>query len=163
MDLEPDTRTDTRRHPSSRRDGGFTLVEAVITIALLSIVVVPVLGAVMASIQASARSRSAAQVETIIVNAADRVNRAPKECGYLTYVQAALGTQEWDEDLATVEEYYYIPAEQPSQPGEWKQGPTKDSCPLDDPTELLVQRVDITIKSPDGKVSRTIQVVKSDV
>ena len=36
-----------------RRDAGFTLVEAVVTIALMSIVMVPVLGAVRASIEAS--------------------------------------------------------------------------------------------------------------
>ena len=67
-----------RSRGSLRRDAGFTLVEAVVTIALMSIVVVPVLGAVMASIEASSRSRSAAQIETVIVNASDRVNRAPR-------------------------------------------------------------------------------------
>ena len=89
---------------SNRRDAGFTLVEAVVTIALMSIVVVPVLGAVMASIEASSRSRSAAQIETVLVNASDRVNRAPKTCGYVDYVQAALGAQRWDPSLATVVE-----------------------------------------------------------
>jgi len=142
-----------------RRDAGFTLVEAVITIALMSIVVVPVLSAVTASIKASSRSRSAAQIETVIVNASDRVNRAPKSCGYLGYVQAALGSQQWDPALATVVEEHYVPAAEPNLAGTWAPGP----CLLDSPTELLVQRVTIKISSPDGSVNRQIQVVKSDV
>jgi prepilin-type N-terminal cleavage/methylation domain-containing protein len=141
------------------RDAGFTLVEAVVTIALLAIVVVPVFGAVMASIEASARSRSAAQIETVIVNASDRVNRAPKSCGYLGYVQAALGSQKWDPNLASVVEEHYVPADVPNQAGVWAPGP----CLLDSPSELLVQRVTITVSSPDGRVNRQIQVVKSDV
>lgn len=148
-----------RSRGSLRRDAGFTLVEAVVTIALMSIVVVPVLGAVMASIEASSRSRSAAQIETVIVNASDRVNRAPTSCGYLSYVQAALGSQQWDPNLATVVEEHYVPAAQPNQAGEWAPGP----CLIDSPTELLVQRVTIKVSSPDGKVNRQIQVVKSDV
>ncbi len=93
-----------------RGDAGFTLVEAVVAIALMSIVVIPVLAAVMASIDASSRSRSAAQIETVIVNAADRVNRAETSCGYLEYVRAALGSQQWDPNLATVVEEHYVPA-----------------------------------------------------
>jgi prepilin-type N-terminal cleavage/methylation domain-containing protein len=144
---------------SHRRDAGFTLVEAVVAIALMSIVVVPVLGAVMASIEASSRGRSAAQIETVIVNAADRVNRAPTTCGYVEYVRAALGSQQWDPNLATVVEEHYVPAAQPNQAGEWVPG----ACVIDSPTELLVQRVTIRVSSPDGKVNRQIQVVKSDV
>ena len=142
-----------------RCDAGFTLVEVVVTIALMSIVMVPVLGAVRASIEASSRNRSAAQIETVIVNAADRVNRAPTSCGYLGYVQAALGSQRWDPSLATVVEEHYVPAAQPNEAGAWAPGP----CLIDSPTELLVQRVTIMISSPDGSVTREIQVVKSDV
>lgn len=142
-----------------RRDAGFTMVEAVITIALMSIVVVPVFGAIRASIEASSRARSAAQMETVIVNAADRVNRAPTTCGYLGYVQAALGSQRWDPSLATVVEEHFVPADEPDDPGTWAPGP----CFIDSPTELLVQRVTIQVTSPDGRVHREIQVVKSDV
>lgn len=156
---DPTGRESGQRAPLARRDAGFTLVEAVIAITLMAVLVVPVLGAVMASIEASARSRSAAQIETVIVNAADRVNRAPTSCGYLGYVQAALATQQWDPGLATVVEEHYVPAAQPNQEGEWVAGP----CLIDSPTELLVQRVTIRVTSPDGKVNRQIQVVKSDV
>ena len=162
----PDERSDptdaaggARSQGPRRRDAGFSLVEAVISIALMSIVVIPVLGAVMASIEASARSRSAAQIETVIVNAADRVNRAPTSCGYQEYVRAALGSQQWDPNLATVIEEHYVAAATPNQAGTWAPGP----CLIDSPTELLVQRVTIRIASPDGKVNRQIQVVKSDV
>ena len=41
-------------------------------------------------IKSSSRGRSAAQVETALVNAADRVNRAGMGCDYTIYVQAAV-------------------------------------------------------------------------
>ena len=59
-------------------DSGFSLVEIVIAIVLMATVVVAILNAVSTSVKASSVSRSAAQVETAVVNAADRVNRAPE-------------------------------------------------------------------------------------
>lgn len=150
------------------RDRGHTLVEIVITITLLAIVVVPILNAVYSSIEASSRSRSAAQVETLVVNAADRVNRAPKACDYYSYARAAVLSRGWDESSVTgFEQAYYAPSMSDpaqvdlSQPGNWVFGST--ACRLDEPSELEVQLVRIQISSPDGKVSRTIEVVKSDV
>ena len=57
-----------------RADEGFTLIEILITIVLMGTVVVTVLAAVQANLVASARSRSAARVESAIVNVADRIN-----------------------------------------------------------------------------------------
>lgn len=143
----------------SRRDAGFTIVEAVIAVALMAVMVVPMLGAVFTAVSESARSRAAAQVETTIVNAADRVNRAPKECDYLVYVQAAVRSQGWEASQASLVQEYYVPGEQPDDSGTWVAG----ACEIDTPTDLLVQRITITISSPDADVSRSIQVVKSDV
>src|SRR5690606_31981536 len=135
MELEPDQQLQmsggTRAATSRRRDDGFTLVEAVIAIALMAIVVVPVLTAVMASIEASSRARSAAQIGTVSVSAADRVTRAPKTAGDLADAQAAVRSQKWDTELAWVGQEHYAPAAAPRQPGEWLDGP----CLIDTPTE----------------------------
>lgn len=156
-------RAAARSHRDQRSDAGFTLVEALIAVALMSIVVVPVFSAVRASISASSRTRSAAQVETLIVNIADRVNRAGTTCGYQEIVDAALGSQvpPWDPSLAVVTEEHFAPDKTTAQPGDgaWVAG----ACELNTVEPLLVQRVTIELSSPDGRASREIQVVKSDV
>lgn len=142
------------------RDGGFTLVEIVVAITLMAVLVVPILTAVTTSIRESSRARSAAQVETAIVNAADRVNRAPKSCAYGEYVRAAVRSQHWDQSLAAVVEEHYVPPEVLTHDGSWAPGACESTAGA---TDRLVQRVTITITSPDGRASRSIQVVKSDV
>ena len=146
------------------RDRGFSLIEIIITVTLTAIVVVAILNAVSTMVSSSATSRSAAQVETAIVNAADRVNRAPKRCDYTIYAQAAVLTQGWPASTATVTHQYYIPGADATSTGSWAEGPAgTPGCPGPAPADLLVQRVTISLTSPDGRVSRTIQVVKSDV
>ncbi len=145
-------------------DSGFSLVETIISIALAGIVVVGTLSAVTTALTASSTSRSAANVETSLVNAADRVNRAPKRCDYSIYAQAAVQTQGWDPSTVSVSQQYYLPGVDPTAAGTWLTGPAASTgCAGSTPTELLVQRVAISITSPNGQVTRTIEVVKSDV
>lgn len=151
----------------SRRDRGFSLVEIVVAIALLGTVVVAGIEAVTTSIRVSSTSRSAAQVETAVVNAADRVNRAPsapKPCDYGRFARAAVLTEGWPASSVSVTQQYYVPSGDPREGGTWETGlPGTPACPNGVATDLLVQRVAITITSPDGKVRRSITVVKSDV
>jgi type II secretory pathway pseudopilin PulG len=152
------------RNGRSDPDAGFSIVEIVIAIVLMGTVVVAILNAVSTSVRASSVSRSAAQVETAVVNAADRVNRAPKRCDYSIYAQAAVQTEGWEPDRATVTHEYYVPGSDATVQGTWQTGVAgAPGCPGPAPTDLLVQRVTISITSPDGKVRRNIQVVKSDV
>jgi prepilin-type N-terminal cleavage/methylation domain-containing protein len=144
---------------AARRDRGYTLIEVVVTVTLMALVVAPILAAVATAVRESSRSRSAAQVETTIVNAADRVNRAPKVCDYNVYVKAAVRAQQWSPDTATIVEEHYVPPADLEDQGQWAAG----ACEIETATDLLVQRITITITSPDGNVSRQIQVVKSDV
>jgi prepilin-type N-terminal cleavage/methylation domain-containing protein len=159
-------RADGAAHVSDR---GFSFIEVVVTVVLVAIVLVPVLSAVLTAVESSARSRSAAQVETVIVNVADRINRAPKECDYTAYARAAVLTEGWwtapsqYAQAATVTHEWYDTADRT-----WKSkapGASAPGCPGSGVvlTELLVQRVTVTVRNPDGKTSRTIQVVKSDV
>ena len=103
-------RTDLTRTVRARRDAGFSLVEIVISITLMGTVVVAIIGAVRTLVVASSVGREAAQVETVIVNAADRVNRAPKRCDYTVFVQAAVQSQGWQADSASVSHDRYVPA-----------------------------------------------------
>jgi hypothetical protein len=120
--------------------------------------------AVITGIKASSASRSAAKVETAIVNAADRVNRAPKGCDYTIYAQAAVQTEGWAADRASLTQEYYVPGADATVAGSWQPGVAgSPGCPGPQDPDGLVQRVTISITSPDGKVRRNIQVVKSDV
>ncbi|NQY54930.1 MAG: prepilin-type N-terminal cleavage/methylation domain-containing protein [Ilumatobacteraceae bacterium] len=146
------------------RDRGVSLVEVVVAIVLIGTVVVATINAVSGSIRVSSTSRTAAQLETAIVNAADRVNRAERGCDYTIYAQAAVQTEGWDPSTAAVTHEYYLPAASPTQQGTWQTGSAgAPGCAGTEPTDLLVQRVTINITSPDGSVRRSIQVVKSSV
>lgn len=153
-----------RGEATGRRDAGVTLVEIVISIVLMGTVVIAILNATSTSIRTSSVSRDAAQVETVVVNAADRINRAPIRCdigGYTEYAVAAVRSQGWWTNegefaqAADVRHEFYDPAMSPP----WREG----VCPVDDFGKRLIQRVTVTITSPQESISRTIQVVKSDV
>lgn len=144
--------TASRRRGSDR---GFSFVEVVVTVVLLGVLVTAILTAVRASIRASSVSRTAAQVESVLLNAVDRVNRAPRgdfPCDLSAPVVAAVETQGWPAANAVV-------AQEHLDAGSWQAG----ACPTDGFRQGLVQRISITITSADGEISRTIQVVKSDV
>src|SRR3954454_22614917 len=72
------------------RDRGFSIVEIVATITVMSIIMAPLFSGVIASIRASTFTRNTAQVITTLENAADRVNRSRKLCNYDQMVRAAV-------------------------------------------------------------------------
>ncbi len=145
--------------PDRRSDSGTTLTEILIAIVLMGALIVPIMSAVLVTIKASSTNFDAAEVQTAVVNASDRVNRAPMSCDYKIYAQAAVQTQGWAPDRATVTHERFVPGSDPEQDGTWTPG----ACDSTDPTLELVQLVTVTITSPDGKLSRSIQVVKSNV
>lgn len=142
--------------PVPARDRGFSFVEVVVTIVLMGLVVLPILAAVRGSIRASTVSRDAAEVETVLVNAVDRVNRAPRECDLTAYVEAAVESHGWEASAADVEHRYL------NSSGAWQTDPSGTACPGGAFQNGIVQRIDITITSPENEISRTLEVVKSD-
>ena len=66
-----------KRRRSSRRDAGFTLTEVIIAVTLMSTAVVPIMLAGLLTVRTSGQSRSLTRIDTVLANAADRVNRAP--------------------------------------------------------------------------------------
>jgi Tfp pilus assembly protein PilV len=141
------------------RDAGFSLAEAIVAVALMALAVVPILVAAALTVRTSSQSRSLARIETVLANAADRVNRAPESCDYAVYVQAAALAEGWDSSQAAVSYQYYVPAATATQAGEWQTG----ACPNGLRPDGLVQMVTITLTGPDARTVRTIQVVKSEV
>lgn len=153
----------TRTAPDGQ-DVGASILEIIIAITLLGTVVAAILTATATGIRVSSVDRAAAQVETAIVNASDRVNRAPKRCDYTIYAQAAVQTQGWDPATVSLTHEYYVPGADASVAGTWETGaPAAPACPGPSPDDLLVQRITLSITSPGGEVTRSIQVVKSDV
>lgn len=149
-----------RRHGDApSRDIGSTLTELVVTIAIMGVVITPIMNAVMGVIKGSATNRGLAQVETVLNNAADQINRAPKRCDYTLFAQTAAQLQGWDPSAASVVHRRYEPAASPDLPGTWVDG----ACAGSQPTDLLVQLVVITVRNPQTGAERSIQVVKSDV
>ncbi len=147
--------------PSPRGDDGFSLVEIVMAIFLVALAIVPLMDATITSIRASSTAREAAEVETVLANAADRVNRAPTSCDYGVYVEAAALSKGWPAGNTSVSYQHYLPGSSAlaATPGTWVPG----ACPGSTRTPRLIQLVTISLTSPSGDVTRSVKVVKSDV
>lgn len=153
---------DTSPVEQPRGDAGFSLVEMVVTVALIGIAIIPIMIAAYALVKNSTYNRNATRVETVLSNAADRVNRAGGGCDYTDYYQAAVQSARWDTDQVSVVYEWYEPGANASVNGTWHVD--GDGCPDGvNYTDELVQRITITLESPDGTVSRSIQVVKSKI
>ncbi len=140
------------------RDEGFSLVEIVITIVLMGTVLIAIMNASLSGIRASTAASDVAQIETVLQNAADRVNRAPLKCDYAMYVEAAAQVAWGDPSLATSTYRWYQPGTDATDTGSWHDGACSVGVAGKD-----VQLVTITVTSPNGKVTRSMQVVKSNV
>ncbi len=143
------------------RDGGFSFIEIVVTVVLMGVVLLPILAAVRSGVQTSVSSRTAAEVETALVNAVDRVTRAERvgatACDVTSPVAASIEAFGWDPVTNVVVGHEYLDA------GVWMTDPSGTACPGGSFQAGLVQRVTITVISPDGAVSRTLEVVRGDV
>ena len=148
---------------ASGRDGGFSLVEILMTIVLMGTVLIAVMNAALAGIRSSSSSAYRSKVETVLQNAADRVNRAPKACTYPQFLRAAAQAVGWTGNEVTATYRWYVPGDSAAAatPGTWD-GDGTTAC--DGPVPgSIVQLVTINVTSPDGKVTRELEVVKSDI
>ena len=146
-------------HEVPCRDAGYSLTEVLVAVVLMSLAVIPILLTSIVTIKTSTQVRTAAKVETILANAADRVNRAREGCDYDVFIEAAALSQGWSSGQAVAQYQYYEPADLPTSAGSWHDG----ACPGAIRPNGLAQRVTITVTSPDGSVHRTLEVVKSEV
>ena len=66
------------------------MIDIVCSISLIGIVIVPMINSTFTAIAASSTARQVAEIETVLQNAADCVNRAPTDCDYAIYIEAAV-------------------------------------------------------------------------
>lgn len=164
MNFTTKVRRTCRREPDGRsRDRGVTLIEVLITIALIGIVVIPILSAVQVSIRSSSAATDAAELETLLVNSIDRINRAPRDaypCDLSGPPTAAVITSGWPASQLVVAQEHLD-----TTTGGWVAGACPISPTTGNPTfrNGLVQRITLTLTHPDRPITRTLQVVKSDV
>jgi prepilin-type N-terminal cleavage/methylation domain-containing protein len=161
-------RASNRALRNEHREAGFSLIEIMITVSLMAIIIVPLMMAASTTIKASASSRNLSKVDTVLNNAADRVNRAPELCDYSDYIEAPALSVQWTADRVSATYQYYTPGASASVTGTWTTGacpgcPPAVPCPTGTHPDGLVQRVTITVSSPNNVVQRTMEVVKSDV
>lgn len=153
---DPVWATDVAPMHERSRDGGFSFVEIVVAIVLMGVVIVPILVAVRVSIQASSTSEVAAEVETVLVNAVDRVTRAERPAfacdpDFTRPAQAAAETHGWDGGTVTARHRHWTGTEWSA----WG-----EPCPASGFEPNLVQLIEITVTDPEGRVTRTLEVVK---
>ena len=151
-----------KRRPAENRerDRGVTLIEIVITITLMGVMVVPILVAVATSLSSSRVSEDSAQVETLLVNSVDRVNRATRgdfPCDLTSPVAAAVETVGWPATSVQVGHEYLDINEQ------WQTDPSGTACPGGAFQTGIVQRITITITSPVEGLTRSLQVIRGDI
>jgi prepilin-type N-terminal cleavage/methylation domain-containing protein len=164
MKLRVIRRRDGENEPlDPARDGGFSLVEVVITIVLMGTVLLAIMNASITGITASSAATNVAQIETVLQNAADRVNRAPQKCDYTVFIQAAAQAAHWSPTQASATYRWYEPGADATVSGSWKTASDGLGCSTPGVPGKDVQLVTITIVSPNGKVTRSMQVVKSNV
>ena len=149
-------------HVALPRDRGVTFVEILITIVLMGVVVTGVLALTRTSIIASKTSEEAARVEAALLAAAERVERASRDDGYTCEqlrgpVEAAAQLQLEVSD-AEAPSYALVSFEHLTSTG-WVSG----ACPAGGYQANLVQRITITMISPDNGLQRTLEVIKGDV
>ncbi len=145
-------------------DGGFALVEVLVTVALLGLAVTGILGAFWATISLSGVHRQQAQAGTVLASAAEYVRAEPHvrcdratptpEDAYRDAAQRAL-REDWSGSIAISGIQYW-------DGNAWQAScPNRDARSLDYLSLQLVT-VEVRAPEPDGRTVRSVSVVKSE-
>lgn len=128
-------------------------------IVIMTVIVVPFGAAAWSTVSASARSTDGAAAQTILTNAADRINRAAGACDYDSYAKAAATASNWPASAISTSVQRYNPGATPLVAGTWTSGGCVGMTPA------AVQLVTVTLTMRPGSTSGTvtIQVVKSEL
>ena len=172
--LHPDQRDAPRSTCSSRSDSGSSMIEVLIAVVLLGMVVAAVFGGLSLSIGLSSRTTSRAKSEALIASASDRLAAAayiacPATSGptsYLPTVQAAASAVGWPASTVQITKIEYWQPTSASA-GSWSStsGLSAGECssPGSLTTTRTLQRLTLSVRSPDSRYTRTLEVVKTNV
>jgi prepilin-type N-terminal cleavage/methylation domain-containing protein len=160
--------TASRRHrrvktdPSVADDAGVTLVELLVTVAILGIAFVAVIGGMTTSIMGSDIHRKQATAETVLRNYAEALKPTTTPytaCATPTtaaYAPATLGVVAPSGYTASIADVEY-----------WDGNPTPlqfvsslGSCGDPTPTDNGMQRISLQVTSSDGRATERIAIVK---
>ena len=150
-----------RRHDIAS-DAGFSLVEIMITVAIVGITFTAILGGLIASITVSALQRKEATADAIVRSAAEVVKDSDKNpykncAGPSAYSLSGLSVPSGFSAKITDVQYW-----------SWDGNPVpagyavgfKGSCP---PSDNGIQQITIAATSTDGQATETVQVIKRSV
>jgi prepilin-type N-terminal cleavage/methylation domain-containing protein len=149
----------SHRHGATHPDRGFSVVEVVVSVVVMAIIAVPLLDTLWGAVRSSSHANESSRTQTVLQDAADRINRAPLSCSYTVYAQAAALALGWESDQVTTTHKRFVPGATPMVAGTWLNG----ACAGPQPDERTLQMVVVTVTSPRLGVVRTIEVLKSSV
>lgn len=147
--------TELRARGDRPADAGTTLIEVLIAIVLLATVIAAIVGALLTSVLASSTAFDGAELNTMLLNASDRIQRADQSCDYEVHVDAAATANGWDTALVNSSVEILV---RDTSGTRWD----PMTCP-NTVEPFQVQRITITATHPDGSITRTLEVVKSSV
>jgi len=151
------------------KDRGYTLIEMLISILLMSTVVLSIMGGMWAVVRASSQNDSRAKVQAILGSAGDAVvNYKHWNCpeinnAYLEYAQKGAKSVGWPASTVQITRYqYWDPRD-----ALWKDTNTVTGSGCDEKAGLTpnktMQKLTITATSPNGQYVSSIEVVKADI
>lgn len=155
----------TSEHATDRRrsgEEGFTLVESLVAMVVLGIGVVGIMGALATLLNTTSRHRQMANVANVLDSATaavvDQSRNAFLDCAVTATYAPTNGVTlptGWVAGNVTITAIRY-----------WNGADYVAVCPtgaFKPPTWALMQQVDVTATSPDGRATRKITVVKRAV
>ncbi|MEL6890153.1 MAG: type II secretion system protein [Actinomycetota bacterium] len=158
--------------PDSRRDAGFTLAENLIAMALMSTIVLTLILGTWVVIRTSKQNDELAKIEAVLGSAADRIANyryipCPENVtagGYEEIGSAATAGVGWAPETVSISRYEYWDVDADA----WTDSNAIDASgdcntQVGLTTAATLQKVTVTVTTPDGGKSRSMEVVKADI
>lgn len=136
-------------------DRGSSFVEIVAAVTVLALIAVPLLNGLMTSMRASQQRQVDAEMDTALIDVADRIDRSPHACDYRAVLDAAAVAQGWPTSAIDAT-YEHRPRLTTGGLGTWQPG----ACATD---TVFAQRLTVTVRAPGSTRGTSIQIVKTDV
>ncbi|MEJ7583292.1 MAG: type II secretion system protein [Acidimicrobiales bacterium] len=144
--------------PPVETEGGFALIEILVSVAILGIAFVAILGGLATAINTSELHRQQAEVDAVLVSAVEGLKAletgvpcaGPTEPAYLDIVRAAATAEGWPGSTVSITDITH-----------WDGDDYLTACPRDGLLGLLrLQRITVQVTHRDGRVTNELTFVK---